>query len=85
MLVSLTSVFSHHTAGPAFDYLEKALGKYSSEGPFFLGKFGLVSFKSCHALLNQQLNASRLLMFSPFEDFIEVSQGFVKWPSICAN
>jgi len=28
--------------GHAFDYLEKALGKYSSEGPFFLGEFGLV-------------------------------------------
>jgi hypothetical protein len=29
--------------GPAFDYVENALGKYANEGPFFLGKFGLVS------------------------------------------
>jgi len=27
---------------PAFDYLEKALAKFSSEGPFLLGNFGLV-------------------------------------------
>ncbi|KAG0591825.1 hypothetical protein KC19_1G204900 [Ceratodon purpureus] len=27
---------------PAFDFLENALGKFSSEGPFFLGDFGLV-------------------------------------------
>jgi len=31
-------------AAPAFDYLEKALEKYSSEGPFFLGSLGLVDF-----------------------------------------
>lgn len=30
-------------AAPAFDYLEKTLGKYSSEGPFFLGNLGIVS------------------------------------------
>ncbi|CAK9196407.1 unnamed protein product [Sphagnum troendelagicum] len=30
------------TVGPAFDYVENALGKYANEGPFFLGKFGLV-------------------------------------------
>jgi len=29
---------------PAFDYLEKALGKYSSERPFFLGNLGIVDF-----------------------------------------
>lgn len=27
---------------PAFDFMENALEKFSSEGPFFLGKFGLV-------------------------------------------
>jgi len=30
-------------AAPAFDYLENALAKFSSEGPFLLGNFGLVS------------------------------------------
>ncbi|KAH8947349.1 hypothetical protein BDL97_11G036300 [Sphagnum fallax] len=30
------------SVGPAFDYVENALGKYANEGPFFLGKFGLV-------------------------------------------
>lgn len=29
-------------AGPQFDYLENALGKFD-DGPFFLGQFSLVS------------------------------------------
>ncbi|KAH9326706.1 hypothetical protein KI387_006884, partial [Taxus chinensis] len=28
--------------GPALDYLENALGKFSADGPFFLGEFSLV-------------------------------------------
>lgn len=32
------------SAGPAFDYLEAALGKHSDEGPFLVGHLGVVDF-----------------------------------------
>ena len=52
VVLTLSSSFSV-CAAPAFDFMENALEKFSSEGPFFLGKFGLVSWTFFLRLFSQ--------------------------------
>lgn len=62
-----TKAYCEETLGPVLDHLEDAFGKFSDEGPYFLGQISAVDFAYVPFVERYQLVMLELLSYDIFE------------------